>query len=75
MLSCLSKIIERLIYSRIKRFCIERKILRNQVAATSGCEKAIEALLNYAFSKITHRATFLIFFDVTKAFDRVVRVR
>jgi hypothetical protein len=72
LLVCLSKIVERIVYSRLKNFCIEQSIIRDQFATSGGgCEKAIDALLNYARSR-GNRCRYLIFFDIKKAFDRVV---
>jgi hypothetical protein len=72
LLVCLSKIVERIVYSRIRNICVERDILRNQFASSGGCERAVDSLLTHVTSNFPNDS-FAVFFDVKKAFDRVIK--
>lgn len=75
LLSCLSKLCERTVFSRLNQHVNNpdhRHVLQHQFAKQNGgCEKAFNTLIQQLSG--THSVA--VFFDVKKAFDKVVRKR
>ena len=74
LLVCLSKIVERVVYRRLKRESSAMNLLQSQFASHGGCEYAVSQFLDHVSSSLP-QYSFVVFFDVKKAFDRVVRKR
>ena len=71
LLSNLCKIVERIVFSRLKGYCSEHDIIpENQFTSTSGTGEAVRRLVDCVTSNGC-QPTYVVFFDVKKAFDRV----
>ena len=71
LLSNLGKLVERVVLRRLKEHCFLNNIIpENQYANKGGTGSAITQLVDYVSSNRT-KPTYVVFFDVRKAFDRV----
>ena len=71
LLPNLGKLLERVILKRLRRFCKDNDVIpNNQYANKGGTAAALSELLNYV-SHNHPKPTYVVFFDVRKAFDRV----
>ena len=70
LISNLAKFVERIVCRRLTKHCKEHKVIpENQFAAHGGTTVALNNLIGYI--KEQKYPTYVVFFDVKKAFDRI----